>query len=46
VLDARGCLQATGTLRAHATMDLAPLPDGLYTIVFSRRAQQVRVVKE
>lgn len=46
VLDARGCLQATGTLRAHAAMDLAGLPDGLYTIVFTRIAEQVRVVKE
>ncbi len=46
VLDARGCLQATGTLRAHAAMDLAALPDGRYTIVFTRLAEQVRVVKE
>lgn len=46
VLDVRGRLQATGTLRAKAAMDLSNLPDGLYTIVFSRLAEEVRVVKD
>lgn len=46
VLDARGLLQAHGTLRANALLDLGELPAGMYTILFTRRAEQVRVVKE
>ena len=46
VVDARGCIQAMGTLRANATMDLGDLPAGPYVIVFSRLARQVRVMKE
>lgn len=46
VIDGKGLLQATGTLRANAVMDLGGLPAGLYTIVFTRHARQVRVVKQ
>lgn len=46
VIDARGCIQAMGTLRANATLDLGDLPAGPYVIIFSRLAQQVRVMKE
>jgi len=46
VLDARGLLQATGSLRANALLDLGDLPAGLYSILFTRLAHQVRVVKE
>lgn len=46
VLDAQGRLQATGTLRANAAMDLGDLPAGPYLIVFTRMAEQVRVMKE
>lgn len=46
VIDARGCIQAMGTLRANATLDLGDLPAGPYIIIFSRLAQQVRVMKE
>lgn len=46
VLDARGLLQAHGTLRANALLDLGDMPAGIYTILFTRRAEQVRVVKE
>lgn len=46
VLDVRGLLQAHGTLRANALLDLGDLPAGIYTILFTRRAEQVRVVKE
>lgn len=46
VLDSKGALQASGTLRENALLDLATLPSGLYTILFTRHAQQVQVVKE
>lgn len=46
VLDAQGRLQATGTLRAGAALDLGDLPTGPYMIVFTRRVEQVRVMKE
>ena len=46
VLDAKGLLQASGTLRASALLDLTGLPAGAYTILFTRHAQQIRVVKE
>lgn len=46
VLDARGLLQAAGTVRANAWLELGDLPNGMYTIVFTRLAEQVRVVKE
>ncbi|MBL7952144.1 MAG: SMP-30/gluconolactonase/LRE family protein [Flavobacteriales bacterium] len=46
VLDARGLLQAHGTLRANALLDMGEMPPGIYTILFTRRAEQVRVVKE
>jgi sugar lactone lactonase YvrE len=46
VLDARGLLQAHGTLRANALLDMEDMPAGIYTILFTRRAEQVRVVKQ
>lgn len=46
VLDARGLLQAHGNLRANAQLDLGDLPAGIYTILFTHRAEQVRVVKQ
>lgn len=46
VLDVRGLLQASGSLRVNAMLDLGDLPAGVYTILFTRLAQQVRVVKE
>ncbi len=46
VLDEQGRLQAMGTLRSHAALDLGGLPAGPYLILFTRLAEQVRVVKE
>lgn len=46
VLDARGSLQGSGNLRAQAILDLGDLAPGIYTILFTRLAHQVRVVKE
>lgn len=45
VVDAQGRIQAMGTLRPLATLDLGALPAGPYVILFSRAAQQVRVMK-
>lgn len=45
VLDAMGRVQATGTLRPHAGLDLGGLSDGPYVIFFPRQAKKVRVVK-
>lgn len=46
VLDPQGRLQATGTLRANAVLDLGDLPPGAYMILFTRLAEQVRVLKQ
>ncbi len=46
VVDGKGRLQATGTLRPGAALDLGDLPAGPYVILFTRLAEQVRVVKE
>jgi DNA-binding beta-propeller fold protein YncE len=46
VLDARGSLLAGGTLRRNAKLDISALPAGIYTILFTQSAQQMRVVKE
>lgn len=46
VMDARGLLLAGGTLRPNAMLDISTLPAGIYTILFTQSAQQMRVVKE
>ncbi|MGV3637461.1 MAG: SMP-30/gluconolactonase/LRE family protein [Flavobacteriales bacterium] len=46
VVDGKGRLQATGTLRSGAALDLGDLPAGPYVILFTRLAEQVRVLKE
>lgn len=46
VVDGKGRLQATGTLRPGAALDLGDLPAGPYMILFTRLAEQVRVVKQ
>lgn len=46
VVDARGLLQAVGTLGPGHLLDLGDLPAGMYTIRFTRQARSMRVMKE